>query len=397
LQEKTNSMAKRLTAAQKAERAANIKAGKERAQQARDAAAALAAGTAAPAQNDNTNTSTQGDRDDAAAQEQNKRTSTSDAEGQDSPNMNVPEQNETPQGNPQNVNNDAPVATPSRPSGEPAAKVSNFFNNPWNVSAGDADAFAQASSASKNSAGKKRATQVNSPFLEVSSDDDHPRGASAEGTPSSRPHAASHPKRPFWRSSRDLTDADLAALQDKQPCVESAPNTPPPGQETDELPTDPRDGVVNSGNDEHTEPQGQDDTAAEAQPNADGSARPEVDGTTDPAPRTREPKVSNKRKRDATGATNNPKKTPKETPKKIGKKKQDALDKAEKSIRTAALAGPLSLEKQHWQERFNDQTTVDNLVAQQSEVEETAMTAANLDPLWKMCEKCSLYPEYGKY
>jgi hypothetical protein len=55
-------MAKRLTVAQKAERAANIKAGKERAQQARDAIAALGARTTTPAgvpaQNDNTNTGT---------------------------------------------------------------------------------------------------------------------------------------------------------------------------------------------------------------------------------------------------------------------------------------------------------------------------------------------------
>jgi hypothetical protein len=85
----------------------------------------------------------------------------------------------------------------------------------------------------------------------------------------------------------------------------------------------------------------------EAQSNTDGSIRPKVDRTTDLAPRTRELKVSNKRKRDITSATNNPKKTPKETPKKISKKKQNVLDKAEKSIYTAALADPLSLEKQH--------------------------------------------------
>jgi hypothetical protein len=175
-------MAKRLTAAQKAERAANIKAGKERAQQARDAAAALAAGTAAPAgvpaQNDNTDTGTQGDRDDAAAQEQNKRTSTSGQEDQN--NMDVPEQNESAPSDsnaiPQDVDNDAPVATPPRSSGEPAANVSNLFNRPRDVSAGDADASAQAASTLKKSDGKKPATQVRSPFIEASSDDGHPRG-----------------------------------------------------------------------------------------------------------------------------------------------------------------------------------------------------------------------------
>jgi hypothetical protein len=399
-------MAKRLTAAQKAERAANIKAGKERAQQARDAAAALAAGTAAPAgvpaQNDNTDTGTQGDRDDAAAQEQNKRTSTSGQEDQN--NMDVPEQNESAPSDsnaiPQDVDNDAPVATPPRSSGEPAANASNLFNRPRDVSAGDADASAQAASTLKKSDGKKPATQVRSPFIEASSDDGHPRGVPAKVTPSSRPLAASHPERPFWRSNRDLTDADLAAHQGKQARVESAPNSPPQRGEEEELPRDPNEGVFNNDDDdENTETQVPNATAEDPQPSGNETALPEVDGTAEPAPR-KGAKTSNKRKRDATGAADTPKKAtkeaPKETPKRIGKKKRDALDKAEKSIRTAALAGPPSLEKLHWKERFNDQATVDNLVAQQSEVEETAMTAANLEPLWKMCEKCSLYTEYGK-
>jgi hypothetical protein len=91
-------------------------------------------------------------------------------------------------------------------------------------------------------------------------------------------------------------------------------------------------------------------TAEDPQPSSNETVLPEVDGIAEPAPR-KGAKTSNKRKRDATSATDTPKKAtkeaPKETPKKIRKKKRDALDKAEKSIRTAALAGPLSLEKLH--------------------------------------------------
>jgi hypothetical protein len=91
-------------------------------------------------------------------------------------------------------------------------------------------------------------------------------------------------------------------------------------------------------------------TAEDPQLSGNETALPKVDGIAEPAPR-KGVKTSNKRKRDATGATDTPKKAtkeaPKETPKRIRKKKRDALDKAEKSIRTAALAGPLSLEKLH--------------------------------------------------
>jgi hypothetical protein len=98
-------------------------------------------------------------------------------------------------------------------------------------------------------------------------------------------------------------------------------------------------------------------TTEDLQLSGNETALPEVDSIAKPAP-CKGAKTSNKRKRNVTGAIDTPKKAtkeaPKETPKRIRKKKQDALDKAEKSIRTATLAGPLLLEKLHWKERFND-------------------------------------------
>jgi hypothetical protein len=75
--------------------------------------------------------------------------------------------------------------------------MSNLFNRPQDVSARDADAFAQAASTLKKSDSKKPATQVRSPFIKASSNDGHPRSVPTEVTPSSRPLTASHPERPF--------------------------------------------------------------------------------------------------------------------------------------------------------------------------------------------------------
>jgi hypothetical protein len=60
--------------------------------------------------------------------------------------MNVPKQNESAPSDSnttlQDVDNDAPVATPLCLSGEPAANASNLFNCLQDVSARDADASA---------------------------------------------------------------------------------------------------------------------------------------------------------------------------------------------------------------------------------------------------------------
>jgi hypothetical protein len=60
--------------------------------------------------------------------------------------MDVPEQNESAPSDsnaiPQDVDNDAPVATPPHSSGEPTANTSNLFNRPRDISARDADTSA---------------------------------------------------------------------------------------------------------------------------------------------------------------------------------------------------------------------------------------------------------------